>query len=309
MRIFAPRNLLSDIMELRQLRYFVRSAELLNFTEAARTLFITESTLSLQIKQLETELNTPLFERVKRSVILTEAGKTFLPYAQKTLRDAENAVQRLNDLNRILTGNLCIGVTYSLASLLTNTLLQFSHAYPGIKLNIVYRTATDLLDMLKNRQVDFVLSYEPVNTDKMLESRRLFDAMLSVVVHHHHPLAALKQVSLNQVDKFPLVLPSKGLNARSILDRALEAHNLSLSPQVELNEVNILFHLIKTKHWITVLSSATVHNEPDLKAVPLKEKVGMHAALLWLKDGYQKNSAREFMRMLAQESSLQNSLP
>lgn len=290
-------------MEFRQLRYFVRSAELLNFTEAARTLFITESTLSLQIKQLETELNTPLFERVKRSVILTEAGKTFLPYAQKTLRDAENAVQRLNDLHRLLTGSLCIGVTYSLASLLTDTLLQFSRSFPGIKLNIIYRTATDLLDMLRNRQVDFVLSYEPVNADKQLESRRLFDAALSVVVHHHHPLAALKQVSLGQLDKYPLVLPSEGLNARSLLDQTLAAKGIRLSPQVELNEVNILFHLVKTKHWVTVLSSATVRNEPELKAVPLKEKVEMHAALLWIKDSYQKNSAREFMRMLALAST------
>ena len=77
-------------MELRQLRYFIKSAELSNFTEAARTLFISESTLSQQIKQLEIELDTLLFERVRRRVSLTEAGEMFLPYARKTVADSEH---------------------------------------------------------------------------------------------------------------------------------------------------------------------------------------------------------------------------
>lgn len=289
-------------MELRQLRYFVRAAETLNFTEAARTLFITESTLSLQIKQLESELNTLLFERVRRSVLLTEAGSVFLPYARKTLADAENAAQKLNELNNIQTGCLNIGVTYSLGSLLTNTLMQFSRKYPGVRLNIVYRTATDLLEMLTNRQVDFVLSYEPLKNDKQVESRRLFDSQLSVIVHAYHPLAALKRVSLAQLERYPLVLPSNGLSARSTLDSLLQSHSYVLKPQMELNEVNILLRLVRTRHWVTVLSSATVHNESDLKAVPLTEKVEMHASLLWMKDSFQKNSAREFMNMLSKEN-------
>ena len=145
-------------MELRQLRYFIKSAELSNFTEAARTLFISESTLSQQIKQLEIELDTLLFERVRRRVSLTEAGEMFLPYARKTVADSEHAVQRLRDLRNLHTGTLKIGVTFSLGSVLTNSLEKFSQTYPDIKLNIIYRTATELTGLLKTHQVDFVLS-------------------------------------------------------------------------------------------------------------------------------------------------------
>ena len=70
-------------MELRQLRYFTRTAKQLNFTEAAHTLYISQSTLSQQIKQLEDELGIPLFDRIGKRVRLTEAGEQFLPYAGK----------------------------------------------------------------------------------------------------------------------------------------------------------------------------------------------------------------------------------
>lgn len=69
-------------MELRQLRYFEKTSELLNFTEAAKALFISQSTLSQQIKQLESELGVLLFDRVGKRIVLTEAGSSFLPYAR-----------------------------------------------------------------------------------------------------------------------------------------------------------------------------------------------------------------------------------
>lgn len=102
-------------MELRQLRYFVKVAETLNFSEAAKALFVTQSTLSQQIKQLEQDLDTPLLIRSSHSVALTEAGMELLPFALKTLNDAELCVSRVNDLKEVLCGSLNIGVT-SLAS-------------------------------------------------------------------------------------------------------------------------------------------------------------------------------------------------
>jgi LysR family cyn operon transcriptional activator len=93
-------------MELRQLRYFVKVAETLNFSEASKALNITQSTLSQQIKQLEDEIGTQLFTRSSHRVLLTEAGIELLPCANKTLRDAQLCLSRMNDLNELLTGRL-----------------------------------------------------------------------------------------------------------------------------------------------------------------------------------------------------------
>ena len=76
-------------MELRQLKYFVKAAETLNFSEAAKALFITQSTLSQQIRQLEQEMNAQLFMRNSHNVSLTEAGEELLPYARNTLHSAD----------------------------------------------------------------------------------------------------------------------------------------------------------------------------------------------------------------------------
>ena len=286
-------------MELRQLRYFIRSAELQNFTEASKALFITQSTLSQQIKQLEEELNILLFERKGKRVSLTEAGEAFLPFARKTIRDTELGVQKLMDLQNVRTGVLRIGVTYSLSHLLTDTLVEYSHAFPHIKLEITYRTATDLAILLKENLVDFVLSYKPVPEDNQFEVTPLFDSTLSVVVSNHHPLAAFKKVSLDVLNTYPLVLPSGGMHARAILDNLLTAHRTTLHCHVELNEVNILLNLVRTGHWATVLSNATVIGQEGLKAVPLAEKsLEMQASLLWLNGSYKKHSAQEFIKML-----------
>ena len=125
-------------MELRQLRYFVKVAETLNFSEAARCLFVTQSTLSQQIKQLEQELDTVLLTRTSHSVSLTEAGEELLPYARRTLLDADLCVERLGDLREMLCGTLNIGVTYSFGPILTETLVTFMKQYPKVKLNIYY---------------------------------------------------------------------------------------------------------------------------------------------------------------------------
>ena len=89
-------------MELRQIKYFVKAAELLNFSDAARALNVAQSTLSQQVKQLEDELGIQLFERHSHAISLTEAGQELLPYARRTVYDADTCIARINDLSILL---------------------------------------------------------------------------------------------------------------------------------------------------------------------------------------------------------------
>lgn len=286
-------------MELRQLKYFVMSAEYLNFSEAAKHLFITQSTLSQQIKQLEYELGFPLFIRNSRHIILTEAGEEFIPFAQKTIRDAEDGLQRLYDLQHVKTGTLRVGVTYSLSTVLTEGLLRFMKEYPGIKLEICYETVNSLLELLKGHKLDFVLSYKPVNEMLEIDTISLFDNMLSAVVCRTHPLAERKKVSLSELKNYSLVLPSEELQARMMLDRLMENKDFKLTSQVELNETNILLQMVSTGNYVTVLSTSAVFGNRRFKAVPIDEPGNvMEASMLTLKGVYQKASAKEFIDIL-----------
>ena len=104
-------------MELRQLKSFIKAAEMLSFSDAAKALNIAQSSLSQQIKQLEDELDVKLFLRNSHSIALTEAGKVMLPFALRTIHDAQTCTDRIRDLQKLLTGSLCIGVTYSFSPL------------------------------------------------------------------------------------------------------------------------------------------------------------------------------------------------
>lgn len=292
-------------MELRQLKYFIKVADTLNFSEAARSLFVTQSTLSQQIKQLEQYLDTQLLLRTSHSVALTEAGEELLPYARRVIRDAELCTERIDDLKNVLCGTLNIGVTYSFGPMLTETLMTFMKLYPKVKLNIFYRPMTELMDMLRCREVDFALAFKPSIVMADVESHILFQSYIAAVVGDMHPLAKQSHISLSDISHYELALPSKGLQARNALEKLLEKYPIDLKIRLELNEVNILLKLVRQNHLVTVLSEATILNESGVKAVvidtPFNEMTGcVHT----LKDSYHKRSMREFLRLLSESAAI-----
>ncbi|MDE6217396.1 MAG: LysR family transcriptional regulator [Muribaculaceae bacterium] len=292
-------------MELRQLKYFAKVAETLNFTEASRALFITQSTLSQQIRQLEQELGSPLFQRDSHSVRLTEAGCELLPYALRTLQDSQLCIDRINDLNRMLTGSLSIGVTYSFSPILTETLLDFKKLYPGVKLNIYYKPVSELIEMLLNREVDFVLAFRPRQNINGVESHVLFQNYLAAVVGENHPLAKETSLSLSDIERFDLALPAKGLQARNYFDSITEGNSSSMRIRMELNEVNILLQLISRSNMISVLAEASVHNFRGVRAIRLNFPSNeMTGCVHTLRDSYHKRSMQEFVKMLRDSAAV-----
>ena len=156
-------------MELRQLKYFTKLAETLNFSAAARELFITQSTLSHQILQLENELQQPLFLRNSHEVMLTEAGQTLLPLARETLHSADCCLAQLEDLKNLESGELNIGVTFSFASIMAETVTAFLRQHPYVKVNVTQSTMTELMTQLENHELDFVLAFKPQTANPKVE--------------------------------------------------------------------------------------------------------------------------------------------
>lgn len=285
-------------MELRQLKYFAKVAETLNFSEAAKMLCITQSTLSQQIKQLENELDTPLLIRSSHKVALSEAGELILPHVRRVIYEAESCADRISDLNRLASGSLSIGVTYSFSPILTETLLLFMKQYPKVRLNIYYKPMSELMELLKERVVDFVLAFKPIRSIEGVESHILFQNYLAAIVSEHHPLASKERVTVAELRTYDLALPSKGLQARNTFDNIISAHD-PLRVRIELNEVNILLKLIRQSMLVAVLAEATIHNETGVKAVPLDiPENEMAGCVHILKDTYRKKSMQEFIRML-----------
>lgn len=287
-------------MELRQLRYFVKAAETLNFSDAAKALNIAQSSLSQQIRQLEDDLNVQLFLRNSHYIRLTEAGEVMLPFALRTIHDAETCADRIHDLQKLLTGTLNIGVTYSFSPILTETVVSFMKMYPRIKLNIIYKPMSDLMELLSKRELDFVLAFKPTHPIADVESHILFQNCLSAVVCATHPLASKEKVTLAELAKYDLALPSKGLQARNAFDNIITDYD-HFRICIELNEVNILLKLIRQTHLVTVLAEDSIYNERDVKAIPLNVPDSeMTGCVHVLRDTYHKQSMKEFVRLLTE---------
>lgn len=292
-------------MELRQLRYFVKTAETLNFSEAAKSLFVTQSTLSQQIRQLEQELDTALFVRDSHSVMLTESGALLLPYATQTLQSAGACFDRIRDLKEMLSGSLNIGITYSFAPILTETVLEFMKVHRNVKLNICYKTMEELLEMLRKRELDFVLAFKPSSPHEEIESHILFDNNLSVIANAHHPLAEKDSVTLEDILPHGIAMPAKGLQARYAFDSLFPDAEKSLNVKVELNEVNVLLDIVHGSSLVTILSDATVHQFPGLKAIPIEvPRNTMEGCVHTLRKSYRKRAAEEFIMMLSESVSV-----
>lgn len=292
-------------MELRQLKYFVKTAETLNFSEAAKALFVTQSTLSQQIRQLEDSLGIQLLARSSHSVALTEAGTELLPLARQTILDAGLCELRMQDLNEALGGTLSIGVTHTFSPILTEALFTFMERYPKVKLDIFYKPMSELMDMLVDRTLDFVLAFKPTHPVAGVESHYLFQNYLAAIVADSHPLAAEKTVSPEMLMRYDLALPTPGLQARNAFDQLVGPRLKDFRIKIELNEVNILFKLVRRGKLVSVLAEATLHNEPGVKAIPLEGACNeMDGCIHTLKGTYHKRSMQEFIKILSESLSV-----
>lgn len=287
-------------MELRQLKYFKAACELQNFSEAARALFISQSTLSQQIKQLEDELDVLLFDRIGKRVVPTEAGLAFLPYAAKALYDAEDGKQIIRDLKGIETGVLHIGVTYSMSPLLIAALTRFTKTYPKVKVDISFATSEELLERLEANHLDFVLSFKPEGTSEGFETLPLFSSRLNFIVHRSHPLAGLSSITLKRLCETPLVLPGQGFGTRKKVDELCRTQHLELTVGVEMNDVHTIIHTLREGYWATILTQAAVRGEEDLVQIPIlcADALASEGCLFWAQGNYRKKSALAFADFL-----------
>ncbi len=292
-------------MELRQLKYFVKVAELKNFSEAARQINITQSNLSQQIRLLEGELGVELFIRDSHHVRLTDIGQAFLPRAEHAITAVNTCIDSIHDVMQLDTGELILGSTYSFLPLLKETVMQFMKQYPGIKLKIACHSMETLLNMLQEERIDVALSYNPLGVYPNISSHILFDNKLAVVVSDTHPLAKLTKVKLKDIESFPLAMPASGFQARKAFDRIIEGTNHIFDIRLEINEVNVLISLVRASNsFITVLSQAAIAGMPGIKAIPLDhEGTDMKGSFHVLKDSYMKRATKEFLRMLCENRS------
>ncbi len=238
-------------MELWQLRTFSAIAETLNFTKASEKLNLTQSAVSHQIKALEEELGVPLFIRAKRGVILTDAGKTALEYANRILNEAEEMREKVVGREKALEGRVRVAAaTQALVYLFAPLFEDFMDKYETVEL--VFRTTVSTeqtIEDILNGVSDVGFASLPVYSP-LLEIDELFDDKLVLVVGKKHKLAAQKGVTAKDLEKERWVLFERGASIRRATDAFFK--KVEVEPEMSLESNDTYFIKLMVEHGLGV---------------------------------------------------------
>ncbi len=282
-------------MELYQLEYFIKTAEVLHFTKAAELCFVTQSGLSQQIKKLEEELGLPLFKRIGKKVQLTEAGSVFLIHAKKVVENVENGKQAIEDLNEMIGGELRIGVTYIFGLLILPVVNTFAKKYQNLKIVVEYGTTEALEQKLLDNQLDVVLVISSHEIELPIQKIPLFTSHMVLAVSRTHALADLDKIAFKKIEEIPLVLPGKGSNSREFVEELFQKFNMKPKISIELHSIHALLQMVENSDWATIVAEMALKGWDQLKAIQITGVATKREAFMLTIGGYQKKAVKLFM--------------
>lgn len=294
-------------MEIRKVQYFVKVAALGSFSAAAKALYVSQSTISQQIKELEDELGVELLERSTRQVALSDYGEAFLPLAQKLLSDEQNCRERIADISGLDAGELRIGSTYTFFPVLVETIREFTRQHPKIFLGIKIASVEELMEMLEKGEIDFALSFKSGKKFPNLTSEQLFRTELCIAVNRNHPLASREAITLHELSHFPLALSVKGMQTRDKFEDLIKGTDLDFDIRSETNDTGLLLALVRNIEIATVISKNTIPDSMGLHLLRIDEADTQMIGCYHTRSGsYNRLASREFLKELAQNNTLDN---
>ena len=258
-------------MEIHQLRYFCAVAETSSFSRAAVRTHVSQPSLSQQILKLEDELGARLFDRLGRSVRLTELGKTFLPRARAVLRELEAAKGDVNERKNSIGGSICIGVIPTIAPyLLPPHLTIYTRQFPQARLAVVEEITPVLLERLRASSVDIAILALPIRGNEF-ETFPLFTERLFAALPKGHKLARHSSLSLKDLRAEPFLLLRDGHCFR---DTAIAACGRArLTPQIifESGQFSSILSMVGTGMGVSIIPEMAIDKRQACRYVRIAD--------------------------------------
>lgn len=248
-------------MELRQLEIFRALAEELHFTKAAARVHCVQSNVTTQIRALESELGTRLFDRLAKRVVLTDTGRRFLPYAERILSTVEEGRAAVGQ-NATPCGPLRIGTPESVLTYrLPRILGRFRKLYPKVELSFRPYLDLGLVHLLESGELDLAVWMEDAIRNDRLKAVRLRDERLVFIAAPKHPLVAKKRVTPHDLTGQTLLLTEAGCSYRSKLDQLLSVMSIRPESITEFSSVEAIKECVSLGMGLSLLPEIVVDRE------------------------------------------------
>ena len=258
-------------MELHQLRYFCAVADTGSFSRAAEQSHVSQPSLSQQIMKLEDELGTRLFDRLGRSVRLTDLGKTLLPRARAVLHELEAAKGEVIERKDFIGGSITVGVIPTVAPyFLPPVLTSFAKKFPQARLTVVEEITPVLLDRLRAGTIDLALLALPIRGHEF-ETFPLLTEPLYAVLPQKHPMARRRRLLLKDLRKEPFLLLRDGHCFRDTVVGACD--RARLNPQIifESGQFSSLLSLVGTGMGVSIVPEMAVKESSSCRYIRLAD--------------------------------------
>jgi DNA-binding transcriptional LysR family regulator len=287
-------------MDFDQLNSFLEVAKHSSFSKAAERCFRTQPAISSQIRALEEEVGAKLFDRSGAKVMLTVAGKAFQTFAEEALMSLKSLKTAIAEMERTPRGEIVVGANEATCLyILPEVFADFKRQYPKVSVSIQRAETAKTLESVIDQSVDFGVVSMPVK-DSRLSALPIHHDELVLIVSAPHPLSQLSHVKLEEVAKYPLVLPKLG-RTREAIDDVFDDAGLKQNVSMELDSSELLKRFVAANVGVGFVARSNISDEVragTLVALSfIDPPIRRDLALVHRKDKSLSRAARAFMEI------------
>lgn len=296
-------------MNFHQLHIFYTVSEKGSFSAAAQALHMTQPAVTMQVQSLEEYFGAKLFNRSTKRIELSEAGRTLLPFARKSVELIRETGIAMSKFTHMVQGRLQLGASLTIGEyILPRMLGPFGQQYPNITISMKVMNTAQILEEIINHQLNFGLIEAPVQHPDMQIEAVMRDE-LKLIVPAKHALAEAHIVSVDEVLKYPFILREPGSGTRQVMEEQFARKNIDMKQDVrtvmELGSTGAIKSAVEAGLGITMLSPSSVKHEVALGLVKIVdiEGVSFHRQFysIYLKTALLPISATTFLTFLREQ--------
>ncbi|MCY4049889.1 MAG: selenium metabolism-associated LysR family transcriptional regulator [Gammaproteobacteria bacterium] len=286
----------------RRLQVFATVAKLLSFTKAAEVLHMTQPAVTFQIRQMEEQLNTRLFDRTHNRITLTETGVTVKVYADRILKlykemDAEIRNQ-ISDMQSLLI----IGASTTIGEyFLPNIIGDFQKQFPDVVVRLIVTNTNGVIDLIEENEIDIGIVEGPI-TNKTLTTKPIWDDELVLACSIGHDLSQHKTINIAEILNYPYISREEGSGTREVINEHLKQFGYDMDQLniiMEFGSPESIKNVVAAGLGITIISVATMEKElalGTLRAIPLDNPIHRPFTIVHQRQHFRMWSMGEFLK-------------
>ena len=286
---------------LRQLRAFCHAARLNSITRAAETIGVSQSSVSLHVRELENELEVILFDRSSSGIALTRAGKRFFELAEPLVQAMDELSVTLIEQSADATpDSIQLAATaVGAAWILPPYVKRFRDSWPEIRLEVKNCLQREGLDLLLGDEVEFVFGAKDPRPDGNLEFRQIVPYDIVLITSMDHPLAGRTTVSPEEASAWPAIVPAAGTYSRQLGDTAARQFGIDVKAVIEVGGWGVIKRYVEHGLGISIVPSVSILESDRVAVIPLKEYFPTRSYGVFTRRGkYLTPHALRFVRLM-----------